>query len=61
MLAFAMKGLTTAEASRLVHANILSEVEEPPSIHFRVVSIRYMDQALAEVRDEMVSLPYSKP
>jgi hypothetical protein len=57
ILAFGLKGLDHNDANNLLRANVFSEVTGTPSIYFRGLAIRYMDQAITELDDERFSLP----
>ncbi|ETN37509.1 uncharacterized protein HMPREF1541_07131 [Cyphellophora europaea CBS 101466] len=54
--AFALKGLDHEEVSNTIGGNFSSGVLEPPSIYFRRLSIKYMEEAISELDDEPLSL-----
>lgn len=57
MLAFGLKGLDHSDVNNMIQDSVFSEPMHPPSIHFRALSIKYMEQAVDELEDEPLSLP----
>jgi hypothetical protein len=57
MLGFAVKGLKYNEVNNLVHDRILSESIDEPSVHFRALALKCMEEAINEIGDEPFSLP----
>lgn len=56
-LAWGLKGFDHNDVNNLVQGQVLSETTGAPSIHFRGLSIKYMEKAIAELGDEPLSLP----
>lgn len=57
MLAFGLKGLDKDDLHNILQEPVLSGVTELPSIHFRSIGIKHMEQAIEELDDEPLSLP----
>lgn len=57
LLAWGLKDFDYTDVNRLVDQQVLSESTGVPSIHFRGLSIKYMEKAVAELGDEPLSLP----
>lgn len=57
MLAWAVKGLDNDGLNQLVEGLDLKSSPDEPSIHFRAISLKHMDEAITECWDEPLSLP----
>lgn len=57
MLAFGLKGLDKEDLHNILQEPVLLDVTDAPSIHFRAIGIKYMEQAMEELDDEPLSLP----
>ncbi|KIV87584.1 hypothetical protein PV11_03118 [Exophiala sideris] len=57
LLAFGLKGLEHHDINDLAQDQVLTEAMGNPSIHFRDLSIKYMDLAIIELGDDPVTLP----
>ncbi|KIX94526.1 uncharacterized protein Z520_09912 [Fonsecaea multimorphosa CBS 102226] len=57
MLAFGLKGLDRDDLENIVQERILPDSTDVPSIHFRALGIKHMEQAIAELSDEPLTLP----
>ncbi|KIW31790.1 uncharacterized protein PV07_03382 [Cladophialophora immunda] len=57
MLAFGLKGLDKEDLENVAQEQILPDSTEVPSIYFRALGIKYVEQAIAELGDEPLSLP----
>ena len=57
MLAWGVKGLDHEAVNQLVPGLDLKGTRDEPSIYFRAISLKHMDEAIAECWDEPLSLP----
>lgn len=57
MLAFGLKGLDNDALENILQESILRDSIEVPSIHFRALGIKHMEQAITDLDDEPLSLP----
>lgn len=57
MLAFALKDLDHHDVNNMTQEHVLTHSTGVPSIHFRALAIKYMEQAMTELGDEAVTLP----
>jgi hypothetical protein len=57
LLAWGLKGFDHTDVNNLLQEQVLTETTGAPSIHFRGLSLKYMEKAIAELGDEPLSLP----